>query len=88
VKIIYVDSRGTSKHCSICGCGLNPNGQRKLWCPNRNTLINRDVNAARNILARGVRFAHDGPAHEAMVEEPSPEVILKVDAGKLTLPKS
>lgn len=83
LKVIYVDARGTSKLCSICGSELYPNGQRELWCPECSISIDRDINAARNILARGVRFTPNGLPKEAMVTE-SVKVIRKVDGRKLT----
>jgi|GEM_PF-6350146 hypothetical protein len=65
---------------------------RTLFCPGCKTTVDRDVNAARNIAAKGgVRFAPEGPAGEAMVQEPSrqeKEAILRVDAGKLADAKS
>ncbi|MGQ9469577.1 MAG: zinc ribbon domain-containing protein [Nitrososphaerales archaeon] len=60
LKVIYMDARGTSKYCSICGCELKPNGQRELWCSRCNISIDRDVNGAKNILARGMRFVPNG----------------------------
>lgn len=67
VKVIYMDARGASKYCSICGYELNQNGQRELWCPECKISIDRDVNGARNILARGLRFSPDASPSEAMV---------------------
>ncbi|MGQ9469176.1 MAG: RNA-guided endonuclease InsQ/TnpB family protein [Nitrososphaerales archaeon] len=67
LKVIYVDARGTSKYCSICGCELKPNGQRELWCPRCRILRDRDVNASRNILARGLGSAPTPQPCEAMV---------------------
>lgn len=66
IPVEYVDARGTSKYCSICGSTLYPNGQRKLWCPECKIPMDRDVNAARNILARGLRFGPDALPSERM----------------------
>ena len=68
VPVSYVAARGTSVNCSICGSRITtyPNGRRTLHCPRCDTSIDRDVNAARNILAKGgVRFTPDGPPEVA-----------------------
>lgn len=54
-----------------------------LFCSHCNVVVDRDINAAKNILARGTRVVPVGTADEAMVEEPS-KVILKVDAAQLS----
>lgn len=82
VRVIYVAARGTSVKCSICGSKTYPNEYRLLFCPKCGISLDRDVNAARNILAAGVRFTPLGGANEAMVLEPI-SVIQKVDAPKL-----
>ena len=85
IPVIYVAARGTSAKCSMCGSKTIPNENRTLYCPACKTQTDRDVNAAKNILARGVlRFGTDGPSGEAMVEEPegSATAILTVDDGK------
>src|SRR2546422_5094839 len=87
VKVVYVPARNTSKWCSICGYKTLESTKRRLWCPNCGTILDRDENAARNIAAGGLRFSHNGPPGEAMVEEREPEnatLILKVDGGKLS----
>ncbi len=84
IPIVYVDTKGTSSNCSICESKLYSNEQRSLWCPKCSVIMDRDVNAARNVLQRGVRFAPVGLAKEAMGKESSQEVILKVDASQLT----
>ncbi len=86
IPVIYVKPFGTSARCSMCGHNrMLPEENRKLHCPNCGLTVDRDVNAARNILARGLRFKPVGSASEAMVQEPSArEVILKVDADQST----
>lgn len=70
IKVIYVTARGTSAICAICGSKLNPNAQRTLFCPKCSVVVDRDVNASRNILERGMRFVPTALPVEAMVEEP------------------
>jgi putative transposase len=84
IPVIYVNPYGTSVKCSICGSRMKPEENRKLKCQSCGFTVDRDVNAARNILARGVRFAPIASASEAMVQKPQPRVILKVDADELT----
>ena len=86
IPLIYVRPGGTSARCSICGHRVLPEENRQLHCPNCGVTVDRDVNAARNIVARGLRFKPVGSASEAMVQEPtqSQVVILRVDAGQLT----
>jgi transposase len=82
IPVFYVDAWGTSKRCSICGSKLIPEENRLLKCPTHG-IVDRDVNAARNIVARGMKFVPFGFACEAMVKE-SGQVILKVDANQIT----
>jgi len=86
LPVIRVNPHGTSAKCSICGSRMLriPEENRQLHCPSCGVTVDRDVNAARNILARGVRFAPFAPPGEAMVQEPSNKVILKVDGSELT----
>ena len=84
IPVIYVRAHGTSAKCSTCGHHVLPEENRKLHCPNCGLTIDRDVNAARNVLARGLRFKPVGSASEAMVQEPQRRVILKVDADQST----
>jgi len=83
LPVIYVHPHGTSARCSKCGSRMIPEESRIVRCAACGLTIDRDVNAARNILARGVRFAPVGPPSEAMVQEPKRKVILKVDGGQL-----
>ena len=87
LPVIYVKPHGTSAKCSICGSRMAriPEENRKLKCPSCGCTVDRDVNAARNILARGVRFAPVAHPVEAMVAEPvKRQVIRKVDGWELT----
>jgi len=73
LPVIYVYPHGTSAKCSKCGSRMTriPEENRKLKCPSCRVNVDRDVNAARNILARGVRFAPIALPIEAMVQEPN-----------------
>ncbi len=89
IPVAYVAARGTSVNCSICGSRTYPNGRRTLFCPRCGISIDRDVNAARNILAKGgVRFTPDGPpdARREAVKgnETTTAPILRADGGKVT----
>jgi len=72
LPVICVRSHGTSAKCSMCGSRMAriPEENRKLHCPTCGLTVDRDVNAARNILARGVSFAPIALPTEAMVQEP------------------
>src|SRR3989441_5815845 len=91
IPVSYVAARGTSVNCSICGSRTTtyPNERRTLHCPKCGISIDRDVNAARNILAKGgVRFTPDGPPEvrkEAVKgNETTTAPILRADSGKVT----
>ncbi len=83
LPVIYVNASGTSVKCSICGSRMKPEENRTLKCRSCGFMVDRDVNAARNILAAGTRalgFGAVAPATEAM------EAVQRrpVDAGELT----
>ena len=67
IPLIYVNPHGTSLKCSICGSKMKPEENRTLKCRSCGFTVDRDVNAARNILARGMRFVPIASASEAMV---------------------
>jgi putative transposase len=54
-QLIGVDPRNTTQACSGCGV-IVPKGLKDRWheCPDCGLSLDRDVNAARNILARAV----------------------------------
>jgi transposase len=84
IPVTYVNPNGTSVKCSICGSRMKPEENRQLKCCSCGFTVDRDVNAARNILARALRFGAIASATEAMVQEPQRRVILKVDADEST----
>lgn len=73
LPVIYVKPHGTTSKCSICGRRLKPEENRTMKCQNCGLTIDRDVNAARNILALGLRFRPAAQPLEAMVAELQPE---------------
>jgi putative transposase len=85
IPVIYVKPYGTSASCSMCGHRMLPEENRRLHCTNCGLSLDRDVNTAKNIVTRGLRFKPVWSASEAMVQEPTrSEVILKVDADQST----
>ena len=53
VTVVDVDPRGTSQECSVCGnIVLKDLSVRVHECPHCFLVLDRDENAARNILAR------------------------------------
>jgi putative transposase len=88
ISIIYVHAAKTSSTCAICGCELAECGERKVYCPRCIRVVDRDENAALNIVKRGVRFAPDGLARNEAVRGNPEGVILRAEASKSTLTKS
>jgi putative transposase len=99
VKVITLTkgkTRATSQLCPRCGKRLQEAGRhdvihrRQLWCPDCKKWMDRDVVAAMNVAGKGGEVFHrpQGLAGEAMKGNPvfaKEPVILRVDAGKLTL---
>jgi putative transposase len=73
LPVIFVRSHSTTSKCSVCGHRLKPEENRAMKCRNCGLTVDRDVNAARNILALGLRFRPVAQPLEAMVAEPQPE---------------
>ena len=88
VPIIYVSPWGTSSKCSRCGDRMFTEENRVLRCASCDLCIDRDLNAARNILAkacekRALRFRAVGLPDEAMmVERSQQELIHRVDGSQ------
>lgn len=75
--------RGTSGFCAICGSEITECADRKVWCGRCQRLVDRDENAALNIVKRGLRFKPVGEASEAMKRN-AEKLIRLVDASQLT----
>lgn len=82
IPVVYVTPWGTSSKCSRCGDKMFTEENRKLECGSCGLSIDRDINAARNILARGLRFEPVGLPDEAMIVERSKEPIHRVDGSQ------
>ncbi|MDE2591020.1 MAG: transposase [Patescibacteria group bacterium] len=69
LPVNYVKAGGTSTKCAICGSKLVPEEHRKMFCSICKTSVDRDINAARNILLRGTKVVPDGITSEAVMAE-------------------
>ncbi len=52
----FVQPHGTSARCAKCGKRLIPEERRKMWCISCRHIVDRDINASMNILARGLEM--------------------------------
>jgi putative transposase len=60
--VVRVDARGTTKECNECGVETSkPLWVREHSCPSCGHTEDRDLNAAKNILNRGLNSLHVGP---------------------------
>ena len=58
-RVVLVEPRGTSQECSGCHEIVEKSLSVRIHlCPHCGLILDRDVNAARNILARGLEQAH------------------------------
>ena len=79
VPIIYVNAKGTSRTCPICGAKLSPNGQYRILKCKCGLEADRDVIGAWNIRLRGLKQID--VRSSAPRESPS----MKPERGKLSL---
>ena len=61
---------------------------RTLRCSTCSLVIDRDLNAARNILSAGLRFGLKGPSNEAVKGNPMTMAIPGVDDGQSSFEKA
>jgi putative transposase len=65
----FVDPRGTSQVCSGCGVRVEKGlGERMHRCPVCGLVLDRDVNAARNVLKRGLEIGREPPEYTPVGE--------------------
>ena len=83
VPVVYVDPSKTSSVCAICGSKIVECAERQVYCPKCGRLVDRDENAALNIVRAGLRFSLKGVAGEAMKGNLT-RVILGADVTQLT----
>ncbi|MDE1813328.1 MAG: transposase [Thaumarchaeota archaeon] len=62
-------TRWTSSKCAVCGSRLVPEEHRAIFCLTCKRSVDRDINAAHNILLRGTRVVPNGAASEAAMTE-------------------
>ncbi len=76
LPIKYVKASGTSSKCAVCGSKMVPEEHRMMFCPRCTVAFDRDINAAKNILARGIRVMPDAVQNEAMKQSKDVEQIV------------
>jgi len=52
LMVVYLNAKGTSSLCPICGEKLSPNGYRRMRCPTCRLEEDRDIIAVKNLLQR------------------------------------
>jgi len=55
IPVIYVNARGTSSLCPICGAKLSPNGHTMLKCKRCGLIADRNIIGTWNIRLRGLK---------------------------------
>jgi putative transposase len=76
LPVKYVKAAGTSSKCAVCGSKMVPEEHRMMFCPCCNVAVDMDVNAAKNILARGTEDVPDATQSEAMKQSKDAEQIV------------
>jgi putative transposase len=83
IPVIYVNPSKTSSLCAICESPMLECAERKVYCPTCDRFVDRDENAALQIVRAGLRFSLKGETSET-VKRNSARVILRADATQLT----
>jgi putative transposase len=75
VEVITVNPRNTSQLCSRCGVAVKKNLRVRVHvCPHCGLILDRDVNAARNVLAFALNPHHSWGLNPARTERSEPNV--------------
>lgn len=83
IPVSYVQAAKTSSVCSTCGSSITECTERKVYCHKCNKIMDRDENAALNIVRQGLRFKLGGFAREVMRGDDE-SLILRAEANQLT----
>ncbi len=89
LSVDYVKALYTSSLCPICGCRLNPNGQRLLKCGECNLTFDRDVVATLNLFKSGCgefRSPRTLPDEVWLIKPDGTGELLKVAKMLLSIP--
>lgn len=83
IQTVYVHAAKTSSLCSICGSSITECTERKVYCHKCNKILDRDENAALNIVNAGLRFSLKGETCEAMKRN-AEKLIREADVSQST----
>jgi putative transposase len=85
IPVFYVNPSKTSSTCATCSSKIAKCVKREVYCPRCHRFVDRDVNAAMNIMNAGLRFSPVGVAGEAVKGNPrsGEKVIPGADAFQL-----
>ncbi|MEK0339412.1 MAG: zinc ribbon domain-containing protein, partial [Nitrosopumilus sp.] len=83
LPVQYVKANYTSSKCSECGSKLVPEENRMMTCNSCKIIVDRDINASRNILNRGMRFVPHAVQSEVMKQFKDAEQIVPSLMGGL-----
>nr|MDO8135294.1 transposase [Candidatus Njordarchaeum guaymaensis] len=76
IPIYHVNPSRTSLVCATCGSPITECAERKVYCPRCSRVVDRDENAALNLVNAGLRFSLKGAAHEAVKGNPEGEKVI------------
>jgi putative transposase len=84
LNVVYVNPKGTSSTCPICGEKLSPNGHRVLKCPKCGYENDRDVVAVLNLVRRYTEDVGSFPPKGGNLSTPKAPVKPEMVKGNLS----